>query len=95
MSKATGYIYRIGDTEKVSEKFTKRNFVLEIDRGSPYPQFIEFQVTQNKCSILDKISVGQKVDVSYNLRGRIWNDGPDGARVYNTLEAWKIEQIAD
>lgn len=93
MSLATGYIYQIGDTESMSQTFKRRRLVLEIDRGTPYPQFVEFQLTQQKCSILDRMVIGEKVDVSYNLKGRLWN-GPDGERVYNTLEAWKIEKLA-
>ncbi len=81
------------DTQKVSDKFQKRDFVLATDMSTPYPQFVSFQVTQDKCTMLDSFNPGDEIKVQFNLRGREWN-GPQGIKYFNTLEAWRIEKVA-
>ena len=87
-----GLIKVILPTQQVSEKFAKREFVVVTDKDSTYPQDVSFQVTQDKCSILDSFKAGEEVKVHFNIRGREWN-GPDGTRYFNTLEAWRIESL--
>lgn len=84
----TGTIKIIGQTQKVTDKFQKREFVLEIT--GTHPQFVQFELTQDKCDIIDAYQVGQKVSVEYNLNGREWN-GPNGIKYFNTLQVWKIQ----
>lgn len=79
------------DTQVVSEKFSKREFVITTDTSSNYPQFISLQLTQDRCSLLDQYNVGDELKVSFNLRGREWS-GPQGIRFFNSLEAWRIER---
>jgi hypothetical protein len=80
------------DTQKVSERFQKREFVLTTEANTPYPQHVSFQVTQDKCSMLDSFGDGEEIKVQFNLRGREWN-GPQGIKYFNTLEAWRIERV--
>lgn len=80
------------DTQRVSEKFQKREFVLTTEANTPYPQHVSFQVTQDKCTILDQYNEGEEIKVQFNLRGREWN-GPQGIKYFNTLEAWRIERV--
>lgn len=89
----TGQLKLKFDTQKVSEKFQKREFVLSTDLSTPYPQHVSFQVTQDKCSMLDQFNPGDELKVQFNLRGREWN-GPQGVKYFNTLEAWRIEKVA-
>lgn len=79
-----GIIKRIGATEQVTEKFKKRDLILEIP--GTYPQVIKFEAAQDKVSIFDGLSIGQNVNVHFNLNGREHNGS-----VYNTLQAWKID----
>jgi translation initiation factor IF-3 len=79
------------DTQKVSEKFSKREFVLTTEASTPYPQHISMQFTQDKCQLLDLYNIGDNVKVQINLRGREWN-GPQGIKYFNTIEAWRIEK---
>lgn len=88
----TGILKVKFDTQVVSEKFKKREFVLTTDAESQYPQFISMQVTQDKCLLLDAVNVGDELKVSINLRGREWS-GPQGIKYFNTIEAWKIDRM--
>lgn len=90
----TGLLKVKNDTQIVSEKFKKREFVLTLEASTPYPQYVSFQVTQDKCDILDKFSEGQELEVSFNLRGREW-DGAKGIKYFNTLEAWLIKSVGE
>ena len=81
------------DTQTVSDKFKKRDFVLATDLSTPYPQFVSFQVTQDKCNVLDGYNVGDEVKVSFNLRGREYNNPNKGLQYFNTLECWRIEKV--
>lgn len=93
MFKLSGTLKVINDTTPVTEKFTKREFVLT-DSSGMYPQDILFQLTQDKCSLLDGYQVGEQVDVSFNLRGREWKNPQGEVKYFNSLEAWRIEKIA-
>ena len=63
----------------------KGRFVLSTDLSTPYPQHISFQVTQDKCNMLDQFNPGDELRVQFNLRGREWN-GPQGIKYFNTLD---------
>jgi hypothetical protein len=86
-----GKIVAIMPTQVVSEKFSKREFVVETP--DQYPQQILFQLTQDKCSLLDSLKVGQEVDVHLNIRGRSWQNPQGETKYFNTLEAWKIDVL--
>lgn len=80
-----------GDEQVISEKFKKREFVIQ-DDSSQYPQVISFQLVQDKCSLLDAYNEGDEITAHFNLRGREWTSPKDGqTKYFNSLEAWKIE----
>jgi hypothetical protein len=83
------------DTQVVSDKFSKREFVLTTDTSTQYPQYISLQLTQDKCSLLDSFNVGEELKVSFNLRGREWNNPNKGVQYFNSLEAWRIERASN
>ncbi|MCU0424432.1 MAG: DUF3127 domain-containing protein [Candidatus Kapabacteria bacterium] len=89
---AFGKLHVIFDEQQVTEKFRKREFVVEIEDGN-YPQFVKFQLTQDKCSALNSFQKGDKIKVVFGLSGREGKTR-DGATVYFTnLGAWKLEKI--
>jgi single-stranded DNA-binding protein len=92
MFKLTGTVKVLNNTVQVSEKFSKREFVVT-DTTSMYPQDIMFQATQDKCSMLDAVQQGDQVEVSFNLRGREWTSPQGEVKYFNTLEAWRIEKV--
>ena len=87
-----GKIKVINDTIQVSEKFSKREFVLT-DASSMYPQDILFQLTKDKCGILDSHKVGDTVNVHFKLLGREWISPAGEVRYFNSVDAWRIEKI--
>lgn len=91
MYKLTGTVKVVNSTVQVSEKFSKREFVVTDSTGM-YPQDILFQATQDKCSLLDGVQSGEQIEVSFNLRGREWTSPQGEVKYFNTLEAWRIEK---
>jgi len=92
MFKLTGPIKVIKDTVQVTEKFAQGDFVVT-DASSMYLQEILFQAVQDKCSMLDGMTEGDSVDVSFNLRGREWTSPQGEVKYFNTLDAWRIEKV--
>ncbi len=86
----TGILKVKTEAQQVSDKFRKREFVLT-DNSSQYPQHVSFQLTQDKCSLLDQYNVGDEIKVHFNLRGREWTSPKGEVKYFNTLEAWRIE----
>lgn len=92
MFKLTGTLKVLNDTVQVSEKFSKREFVVT-ESSSMYPQDILFQATQDKCAMLDGVNVNDQVEVSFNLRGREWTSPQGEVKYFNSLDAWRIEKV--
>lgn len=92
MYKLVGTVKKVMDTVQVTERFAKREFVIN-DSSSMYPQDIIFQAAQDKCSMLDGINQGEQVEVSFNLRGREWTSPQGEIRYFNTLDAWRVERV--
>jgi hypothetical protein len=93
MFKFKGTIKVVNDTVQVTEKFKKREFVVS-DDNETYPQTIMFQLAQDKTSIIDGFIEGQTVEVSFNLRGREWESPQGDIKYFNTLDAWRVEQVS-
>ena len=85
--KMKGVLKVINPAVQVSEKFTKREFVLN-EPHDQYPQDILFQLTQKNVDVLDKFVEGQEVEVSFRIRGREYN-----SKYFNNIEAWRVEAI--
>jgi translation initiation factor IF-3 len=90
MLQITGVIKVKFNEQKVSDSFKKREFVIT-ENNSQYPQHINFQLTQDKCSLIDNFNAGDTVKVSFNLRGREWTNPQGEVKYFNSLDAWRIE----
>lgn len=87
-----GIVKRIGTTQQVSEKFSKRTIVIDVEDGK-FPQVCEFQATGDRCALLDEVKAGDQVSIAWNLRGREWTGKDNVVKVFNSCDIWKIERI--
>jgi hypothetical protein len=94
----TGTLIAKSETQQVSDKFKKREFVLmtvENVNGTEYPNPLKMQAVQAKCDVLDKYAIGSQVSVSFNVKGNSYTDKKDGTTKYIVnLDMWKIEPVA-
>jgi hypothetical protein len=91
MFKLEGTLKVANETQVISDKFSKREFVIETQ--DQYPQLVIFQLTQDKCNLLDAFKVGNQLEVSFNLRGREWRSPAGEVKYFNTLEAWRLARL--
>lgn len=89
--KMKGVVHKVGQTMIVSEKFSKRELVMVDNSDANYPQYVSFEFTQDKTSLLDNVMEGQEIELSFNLRGREWTSPAGDVKYFNTLQGWKIE----
>ena len=90
-----GIIIVINPTQKITDTFSKREFVIETseeNNSKVFTQSIKFQVMKDKCSMLDSFNVGDEVAVSFNITGKPYDK--NGTTLYfNNLNAWKITKL--
>ena len=89
----TGRIHAIFEAKQITERFRKRDFVVELSDNPSYPQFVQFQMTGDRCENLDGYEVGDEVKVEFSLRGREWKSPQDEIRYFNSLDVWTLEKL--
>jgi Domain of unknown function (DUF3127) len=87
----TGKLHTINETKQVSERFSKREFVVELADNPKYPQHVLFQLTGDRCSQLDEFKQGDEVRIEFSLRGREWRSPQGELKYFNSLDVWKLE----
>jgi len=90
-----GKIHATFEAAQITERFRKREFVLELEAASRYPQYVMFQLTGNRCDALDGFEAGQEVAVEFSLRGREWTSPKGEVRFFNSLEVWSIDRVGE
>lgn len=89
----TGRLIDKGYTQQISDKFKKREFVIdatEVINGNTYSNFIKAQLVNTKCDLIENFQLGALITVSFNVKGNKYEK--DGKTNYITnLDAWRIE----
>jgi hypothetical protein len=80
----TGKIKKIFDQQDFPSGFYKQEFVVTTEER--FPQDIKLDCLKEKVEMLKDLQEGSPVKVSFDIRGREWNE-----RYYVDLTAWKIE----
>ena len=91
----TGKLIEKFNTQQVSEKFKKREFVIEKEENNGEMVFVEtikFQLTQDRCSLLDSFSLHDDIKISFNIKGSKW-EKEGKVNYFTNLDAWKIETV--
>jgi hypothetical protein len=90
----TGKIIDISPVNQVSDKFKKREFVIEKKEtggSAVFIDYVKFQLVQDKCDLINESYLNEDVKIWFNLKGNKWER--DGKINYFTnLDAWKIEK---
>lgn len=81
-----GTLHKKFEMEAKSASFQTREFVVTTEET--YPQFVKFQLVQDKCGIIEPYNEGQKIKVFFDLKGREWQ-----GKYFTNLGAWKIEGL--
>jgi hypothetical protein len=81
-----GKVVVVTETTQITEKFAKREIVIETD--DKYPQQVMLEFSQDKCQLLDNCKVDDNVQIGFNIRGREWN-----GKYFTRLEGWNIKLL--
>jgi len=92
----TGKVIDILPVNQVSDKFRKREFVIERKEAGGaalFIDYIKFQLVQDKCDLINESYLNEEIRIWFNIKGNKWER--DGRINYFTnLDAWKIERIS-
>ncbi len=91
--KIVGTVHLIMDLQRVSERFSKRELVLETRDNPRYPQVVVFQCTGDRIASLDRVSRGDEVEIEFELRGREWRSPKGEMKYFNTLDVSSIRVV--
>ncbi len=80
----TGKLHKVFEVQAKSDRFQTREFVITTE--GQYPQFIKFQLTQDRCELISNFEEGKDIKVYFDLRGREWQE-----KFFTNLNAWKLE----
>lgn len=85
----TGTVKLVMDEVTFPSGFNKREFVVTTENDR-YPQDIKFECVKNKVALLNDIERGQRIKVTFDLRGNEYN-----GRYYTNLSAWRVEPAGE
>lgn len=88
-----GKVHEVGATEQVSESFKKRDLIIAYAENPQFVEYIRFEATQDRVSQFDGLSIGDEVEVSFNLRGRPWTNKDGVTTYFNSLVAWRVTKL--
>ena len=92
-----GIIHSIGQTTEYGNNgFTKREFVIKVtgnDENEAYPNYLALELVKDKCASMDSYSLGDEIEVHFNLTGRLWAGNGKGEKCFVNLQAWKVDKL--
>ena len=87
-------IIKIGELKEFDSGFRIVEFVVKTE--GEYPQEVQFQCTSDKAdNLIQYNKVGNRVDISFNLRGRAWTNPQGETKYFNSLDAWRVFKAED
>jgi len=92
----TGKVIDILPVNQVSDKFKKREFVIEKKEtggAAVFIDYIKFQLIQDKCDLINESFLNEEVRIWFNVKGNKWErDGK--VNYFTNLDAWRIEKTS-
>ncbi len=89
----TGKLLVKQPVQVISDRFKKREFVLELVEDTPngsFTNYAKMQLVQNKTDLLDRFNEGDMLKATFNIRGSRYDK--NGVTNYITnLDVWRLE----
>jgi len=89
-----GTVIKIGDVQKISDKMTKREVIIETADNPKWPQTIPVELVNDRVSLADDISVGDSVRADVDIRGRAWSKPGGDTKYFLSLNVYKLERTS-
>jgi len=81
----TGILKIKGEIQNFPSGFSKRPFV--ITTQEQYPQDVQFELTKNGTSHIDRFNEGELLKVTFDIRGREYN-----GKYFVNLNAYRVDK---
>lgn len=84
------------DTRQITDKFKKREFIVEKREESNGKEFIDtikFQLIQDRCDLIDSYSIGEEIKVYFDIKGNKW-EKEGKVNYFTNLNVWRIERVS-
>lgn len=82
----TGIVKMLKPKQSFASGFEKREVVVTSE-GERYPQDVAFEFVKDRMGLLDSVKEGDRVKISFDIRGREYN-----GRHFVSLNGWKLEK---
>ena len=87
----TGTVKKVGDVQKISDRFSKRELVVTSEEER-YPQNVAFEFVNDRGDLMDGVNESDRVTVHFDISSREWA-APDGTvKYFTSLRAWKLDK---
>ena len=83
----TGTVQMVKDPQTFPSGFTKRELVMQNEEDR-FPSPVMFSFTKERIALLDNVQNGERVKVSFDIRGREYN-----GRHFVDLNGFRLERL--
>ena len=88
-----GKIFEILEVKILTEKFKKREIVIEYTPNVQYPQYIKLDLQNDNCNLIDNFNKDDEVEVFFDLRGKPYKTKTGETTYFTNLVIWKITKL--
>jgi len=88
-----GKVHEVLPTQQVTDSLKKRELIIEYIENPQYPEYLKFEMVNDKCGLVDNLKPGQDVEIFFNLRGRPWTDKTGKKSYFNSIQLWKVNVL--
>ena len=88
-----GKLYEIFETKLLTEKFRKREIVIEYKPNIQYPQYIKFDLQNDNCNLIDAFNIHDEVEVFFDLKGKPYTTKTGETTYFTNLVIWKMVKL--
>lgn len=92
--KVQGVVHFIDETKTYGQNgFRKRLLVLEQDKGR-FTNYVPVEFTHEGCDSVDRVSIGDEIEITYRLSGRKWQpQGSNETKYFLNAEALEFRIV--
>ena len=91
-----GLLHEKFKPQQINENFRKREFILQHSltrNDKKITDYIKFQLTGDRCDLIDDVALGDYLKVYFNIKGRkLDRDG--NINYFLNLDVWRLESLA-
>lgn len=89
-----GKLYRKGQVQtRGANGFQFKEFIIEVENAQnpQWNNYVPFQVSGNSLGIVDNYAEGTELQVTFDIRGRMWTNPQNEERCIMNLQAWRVQ----